>query len=169
MENAVDALMIAFGVLVFVIAIGSAFTVFSQAQDTADLIVYSMDKTNYEEYVPELAKTDRVVGIETIIPIIRRYVTENEGYSVIVIDGSNKYEFSLEADRESGMADTQILRELDKSLETLYKKYKGNKGVTFSESFKIIKYRGEVVEALDGETYEAINTDFKTVITYTRN
>ncbi len=47
MENAVDALKIAFGVLVFVIALTVAFALLSQAKATSDIMLFASDKTNY--------------------------------------------------------------------------------------------------------------------------
>lgn len=44
MENAVDALKIAFGVLVFVIALTVAFALLSQAKATSDIMLFASDK-----------------------------------------------------------------------------------------------------------------------------
>ena len=71
MENAVDALKIAFGILVFVIAITVSFTLFSQAKSTSDIVLYSSDKTNYYTY--QNSNSDPIVGIDTIISELNRY------------------------------------------------------------------------------------------------
>ena len=70
MENAVDALKIAFGVLVFVIAITVSFMLFSQAKSTSDIVLYSSDKTNYYTY--ENDKLESIVGIDTVISELNR-------------------------------------------------------------------------------------------------
>ena len=50
MDNAVDALKIAFAVLVFVMAITVSITAFDQAKATSDEVFYMADKTNFYEY-----------------------------------------------------------------------------------------------------------------------
>lgn len=79
MENAVQALKIAFGVLVFVIAITVSFSLFSQAKSTSDIVMYSSDKTNYYTY--EENNLDPIVGIDTIISEIYRYC---RGESIVI-------------------------------------------------------------------------------------
>lgn len=104
MENAVDALKIAFAVMVFTMALTLAISTFSQARETSEAVLYMNDKTNYYEYegieseeskeVNGIAYTEytasgsgitytdkRIVGIETIIPTLYRYYKEN--YTVI--------------------------------------------------------------------------------------
>ena len=51
MENAVDALKIAFSVLVFVIALALAVSVVGQARATSDIILSLNDRTNYYDHV----------------------------------------------------------------------------------------------------------------------
>ena len=51
MENASDAIIMAGAVLIFVIALSVAMTVFSQARETVDSVVYASDRTNYYEYL----------------------------------------------------------------------------------------------------------------------
>lgn len=87
MENAVDALKMAFAVFVFVMAIVLAVTIFGQIRQTSDMVVKLSDKTNFYEYVGESdnnAKTTRIVGVETIIPMLYRYT--NEALSIIIKD-----------------------------------------------------------------------------------
>jgi len=109
MENAVDALKIAFAVMVFTIALSVAMATFSQARETSETVLYMNDKTNYYMYdqigeeqienpgtdieytrydviksdgTPGITYTDkRIVGIEAIIPTLYRYYKEN--YTVI--------------------------------------------------------------------------------------
>ena len=50
MENASEALIMAFAVMVFVLAISVTMAVFSIAKDTADTILYAKDETNFYEY-----------------------------------------------------------------------------------------------------------------------
>lgn len=77
MENAVDALKMAFAVLFFVGALGISMVTFTKARETADILLYSKDSTNYYEYVEPSKNKSRVVGVETIIPTLYRYYKEN--------------------------------------------------------------------------------------------
>ena len=153
MENAVDAIRIGSAVMIFVIALGLAFTVFSQAREVSDIILYANDKTNFEEYIPEHANNSRIVGIETIIPTVRRYVTDNDNYSVEIIDGSQKYVFDLIVDQQNGLTLNQIKTNLEESLEKLIDKYAD---AIFVESYSEEVYRGDIYTSDNGETVEKI-------------
>ena len=85
MENAVDALKIAFAVFIFIVALSLAMYMFTQARETADIVLASSDVTEFMDYV-EVADTvgeDRIVGLETIIPTLYKYFKEN--YTVIFL------------------------------------------------------------------------------------
>lgn len=92
MENAVDALKIAFAVFVFVMALSLAMYMFTQARETADIVLASSDITEFMDYTTiesvqegiTYEGTDRIVGLETIIPTLYRYYKEN--YTVIFLD-----------------------------------------------------------------------------------
>lgn len=88
MENAVDALKLAFAVFVFVIALTLTFSIVGQARATSDIVLSLKDKTNYYEYVDEndnnAVKKDRIVDFETILPTIYRYAKEQ--YAVTILD-----------------------------------------------------------------------------------
>lgn len=165
MENAVDALKIAFAVIVFVIAISIAFAVFSQARAVSDILLYANDKTNFEEYVLEHAKINRTVGIETIIPTIRRYLTNNDVYSVEVIDGSKTYVFDLVNDQQTNLTPDKLKENLEKNLEELIRKYSDS---TFIETYSEKIYRGDISTSENGETIEKVNTDTNVKVTYTK-
>lgn len=88
MENAVDALKIAFAVFVFVIALALAVSVVGQARATSDIILSLNDRTNYYDYVEQsdnnANEKDRIVDLETILPTIYRYAKEQ--YAVTILD-----------------------------------------------------------------------------------
>lgn len=91
MENAVDALKIAFAMLVFSIALMLLFTVVGQAKQTSDIVFQLNDKTGKYEYITAddyNTNEDRIVGFETILPTIYRY--EKEQYAVTIIDSKGK-------------------------------------------------------------------------------
>ncbi len=91
MENAVDALKIAFGMFIFVMALTLAFSVVGQARAASESILTLNDKTSFYDYVEEneeesARNTDRIVGFETILPTIYRYAKEQ--YAVTIIDNT---------------------------------------------------------------------------------
>ena len=87
MENATEALYMAFAVLVFVVALTLSMTMFSQAKETADSILYSRDKNSFLEYDTSRQDKYRIVGLETVIPTLYRYYKEN--YTVVFKDARN--------------------------------------------------------------------------------
>lgn len=50
MENASQALIIGFSMLIFVIALTICITMFSQARATSDFVIFKSDETSYYEY-----------------------------------------------------------------------------------------------------------------------
>jgi len=97
MENAADALKLAFGVLIFVIALALLFSTVSLAQRVATTLVTEVDEQSYIVYdeadiANDLIATDRngvkcrVVTLKDIIPTIYRY--SSESYGVTIIDGA---------------------------------------------------------------------------------
>lgn len=92
MENAVDALKIAFAVMVLVIALSVSINSFNGVKAAADSILYMKDETNYQEYqgVVGKASENRIVGMETVIPMLYRYYKEN--YTIVFKEG--KYDYS---------------------------------------------------------------------------
>ena len=88
MENASEALIMAFGVLVFVLALTVAINSFSEAKSASDMVLYTADETSYFEYQGATGKAsqNRIVGLETIIPTLYKYYKEN--YTVLFRDGS---------------------------------------------------------------------------------
>ncbi len=89
MENAFDALKIAFAIIVFTLAIALSFSVISNIRHTSDVMFEADDKNKY--YIDELNNItyitageddNRTVGVETIIPTIYRYYKENFGVTI---------------------------------------------------------------------------------------
>ena len=103
MENAADALKMAAAILIFIIAIASAFSLFGIAKQTADSIIKMRDKQAYLEaaelesvlYTSSSAiaegdkvshmntKGDRIVGVEDVISTIYRYNKEKYGVTIV--------------------------------------------------------------------------------------
>ena len=106
MENASEALKMAFAVLVFVIAMSLGFMMISQARATADVVYATTDKQDYvDDITATTVTTDgagnlityRIVGLDTVIPTIYRYAQEN--YAVTIIEGNTiKARFDLQTE-----------------------------------------------------------------------
>lgn len=91
MENATHALLMAFAVMVFVIALTVSMVSFSSVKQVSDIILYTKDETNYYEYQGAISKAaeNRIVGLETIIPTLYKYYKEN--YTVVFKEGTYDY------------------------------------------------------------------------------
>lgn len=87
MENMSDAIIMAGAIIIFVVALAVAMTVFSQARATIDTVLYASDSTNYYEYIGNEdgnGTTSRKVGWETVIPTLYKYYKEN--YTVVFLE-----------------------------------------------------------------------------------
>ena len=78
MENATDALKMAFAVFVFIIALSISFYLLTQSKETADTVLFNSDKTNYYGHM-EGSSTEygREVGVDTILATLMKYQYEN--------------------------------------------------------------------------------------------
>lgn len=119
MENAVDALKMAFGIIVFVIAIALSVSVIGQARAASEVVFHSKDKTEFYEYATEdtvidvTQNGDRIVGIETIIPTIHRYAKEQ--FAVTIFDKSGNPIVRYDLWTEGFMSNwNQIVKNKDK-------------------------------------------------------
>ena len=88
MDNAVQALMISFGLLVLVIALSISVYMFTQVTAISERLLYFTDKTNYYDSIRYekvsgnennviTASVERYVDLDTIIPTLYRYDKEN--------------------------------------------------------------------------------------------
>ncbi len=88
MENAAEALKLAFYAMLFVIAISLSISMFTLARQTSDIVLRSADETEYYDYI-EYTDADttgnRIVGLETIIPTLYKY--SKERYKVTFAKG----------------------------------------------------------------------------------
>ena len=87
MENAVDALHMAASVLIFVLALTISINAFGQARQTANMLVSYNDREYSYTYVEENKDssgnvlTERLVGLDSIIPSI--YKAYRENYKIV--------------------------------------------------------------------------------------
>lgn len=88
MENAVEALKMAFAMIVFVIALSLSMIMFTKARQASEIVLASSDITEYIDYIDGsyigFGSQNRIVGLETIIPTLYKYYKEN--YTVIFLD-----------------------------------------------------------------------------------
>ena len=97
MDNAVDAIKMAFGMLVFVIAMTATIYLFNSATATTKVLLYAADKTNYYDNIEIKNEniTNRNVNIETIVPTLYRYYKENFAVQIYKNDGTLVQIFDL--------------------------------------------------------------------------
>lgn len=88
MENAIEALKMAFAVMVFIMALSVSIMSFNSAKEASDILLYSEDETNFYDYQGATGKgaENRIVGLETIIPTLYKYYKEN--YTVVFRTGN---------------------------------------------------------------------------------
>lgn len=158
MENAVDALKIAFAVLIFVIALTITFSIISQAKSTADAVLFYNDKTNLrtEKVAIENANGGKKVGIAEVISTINRCKTEN--LSVTVKDSTGEYVFD-KADNKKYINASDLTNEIYKFI----KQHTGD--VTYREYFSEVVYSGTYIVE-EGITLVEASGSSKIYITY---
>lgn len=80
MDDAVQAIMMTFAVLVFVIALSISMMLIKQARSTSEILVQYSDLTAFYDNIQfdgEAEETERIVGLDTVIPTLYRYYKEN--------------------------------------------------------------------------------------------
>ena len=89
MENSTRALLMAFSMMMFVIAFTYSMYMINKLLTTSSVLLNSVSTTNYYdniEVTSDSPTTTREVGIETIVPVLYRYYKEN--YAVRIIDNN---------------------------------------------------------------------------------
>ncbi|OKZ57016.1 MAG: hypothetical protein BHV99_03025 [Clostridium sp. 26_21] len=119
MENAADALKMAFGVLIFVVAISLSVSTFSNARQTIDSVISYRDKTQDYVYVKKANENNRTVGIESIIPAMYKaysenyriefYKKNNQGQEEPLILYKNIYRYGSDEQQNSGWKEINYL------------------------------------------------------------
>lgn len=155
MENATDALLMAFAVLVFIIALSVTLTTLTQAKRTADIVLFYSDRENFR--TPLKADLDnasdggRIVGVDTVIATIYRCAKEK--FSVKIIEGSQIYNFEYDLQTEE-----QIKEEIKRFLKT-------HKGEKYRETYVEVTTSGTTYSGEDGTQLEE-DVGKKIYITY---
>lgn len=95
MENAAEALKIAFAVLMFVAALSLSISSFSSAKTAIDNIITMRDKTQKYMYVIPAKSSNRIVGVETVIPTMYKAYQENFRIVFMQKDGEELKELPI--------------------------------------------------------------------------
>lgn len=162
MENAVDALKIAFGMLVFVIALTLAFMVFSQANQTSTKMLFASDKTNYYSYSEDANENGRIVGADVVISSLYRYYQESIVVRVCDSSGNLIKEFNTETD--GGLSKKQRKEDVN----TWIKENSNELTGTFLETFDEVKKSGHYITEDDGSELTIQSGQTSIYITYTK-
>lgn len=160
MENAVDALKIAFAIFIFVLSLSIAFMAFSQAAQTSNKMLFASDPTNYYTYTEMVPKEGRIVTADVVISSLYRYYKES--IVVNIVNSSGKIETFNTA--------TDGLNSQEKRKEKVEKYVKGktfSKNAKYQETFQEVTKNGKYAVGEDGTviTEEAGQTSI--YITYT--
>ena len=163
MENAVDALKIAFGVLVFVIALTIAFALLSQAKATSDIMLFASDKTNFYTYSNEADNSaGRIVGADVVISSLYRYYKESVVVRVYDSNGRliDNGDFNTETDK--GLSQKERKKKVNEWIE----KNRGKLDGKFLETFDEVKKSGEYIVEDDGSELTVKSGQTSIYITY---
>lgn len=158
MENGAEALLMAFAVLIFIIALSVTLTTLSQAKSTADIVLFYSDRENFQTPLgadPDNASDGgRNVGVDTVIATIARCAKEK--FSVKIIDGAGTddvYNFEYDVQTEK-----DIKLEMQRFIEK-------HTGTTYRETYVEVTTSGTTISGEDGTQLEQ-NVGKKIYITY---
>ncbi len=113
-DNANQALMISFAILVFVIAMSVTMYMFSTLMTTAETLTFHTDETNFYDNVAVVGSEgiERYVNTETVIPTLYRYYKEHFCVKIYDTTGTAKT-----GSTESGPNNPILVQLLDVNLE----------------------------------------------------
>ena len=89
MENSAEALKMAFGVLMLVLALTLCISSFSQAREAVDSIITIKDRETSYTYLASADDSTRIVGIETVVPTMYKAYKENFEVHFLKADGTD--------------------------------------------------------------------------------
>ncbi len=153
MENAAEALKMAGMVLMFMIALSVSIVSFGKARETADIVMANMDReTTYIDgnMYYETSGATRKVGIETVIPTLKRVF--NEGYEV---------EFRFPSVDNKPIYTIKATSSIDENDDEKVFRIKDNKFLDASTRGKNAFLDGIIYGAKDGDDF---NTYYKDTI-----
>ena len=142
MENAVDALKIAFAIFIFVLSLSIAFMAFSQAAQTSNKMLFASDPTNYYTYTEMVPKEGRIVTTDVVISSLYRYYKES--IVVNIVNSSGKIETFNTATDGLNSQERRKQRVEGYVLGTL------GKNVKYLETFQEVTKNGKYAVGEDG-------------------
>ena len=77
MENVVEASKIAFGYMMFVLALTLTISSFSLAREATDAVITIKDRETQYTYIEPAFDSNNIVGIETVLPTMYKAYKEN--------------------------------------------------------------------------------------------
>ena len=161
MDNAADALKMAFGIFVFITALSILFVTTSTVRRTSDAMFFYTDKTNFYEHTNS-KDANREVGYSDVVATLYRYYNETLAVKVLLRDGATYKEYNFDIDYEyiagdpgnwGGTKPTKIntIEDREKNLglfiENILTNYKDKK---FTEEFVEVPTSGIYITAVDG-------------------
>lgn len=91
MDNAVEAMKMAFAMIVFIIALSATMYLLNTAASTSQLLLYYTDESNYLDNIDIVGDVSdirkRKVNVESIIPTLYRYYKENFAVQIYNLSG----------------------------------------------------------------------------------
>lgn len=160
MENAADALKIAFAIFIFVLAITITFSIISQAKSTADVVMYHSDETNFYKHLSSSGEKYREVSLSDVISTLYRYYKES--ISVTVNLGSKSRTFDLKNSySDINAIESDLADYIDKNLLEL------GDNVKFKEEFVEVPIGGIYETGEDGTEITLSSGSKKIYVTYT--
>ena len=138
MENASDALRMAFAVFVFIVALSIVFSLISKVKQTADAIILNSDKTTYYEWLEGSFDEGRVVGIDTVISTLKNYRKQG---TYVIIEGT-EYNYLTDPDDIDAFIDTNIKKN-DEYIENIREITTGGKYITADDGTKVTVEHGQ--------------------------
>lgn len=167
MENAADALKIAFVLFVFVVAITITFSVIAQAKSTGDYVLARNDKINYYDWM-DSKEENRVVTVADVISTLQGYY--NKTISVTVKLGNDEYIF--DNGRETIVDEDAVITTnegKEKNLEKFINDelLKLNSDTKFTEEFVEVPISGIYQRGEDATEIVISSGQNKVYITYT--
>ncbi len=172
MENAADALKIAFAIFVFVVAITIAFSLVAKAKSTSDYVLFYADKTNFYDRL-DSKEFNRVVSTSDVISTLYRYYKESLCVTIVLPDNTYRFDLNMsKADlKKLGLNQTPST---ENAIEKMLEDFIASKLIAYADA----KFEEEFVEIPISGIYETGEDDTeitlspggkKVYITYTLN
>lgn len=132
MENVSKAFIMAFSMIMFVIAFSYSMYLINKLTTTSNTLLESVSTTNYYDNIKVTGEVnERDVGIDTIIPTLYRYYKENYAVKIVIRNASGQEELLqlFDLNIETKIARAAANKDTSKSeLESLRRSIYNNKG-----------------------------------------